>query len=261
MVKQKVVKLIKKIYPRLGLRDSDIILASYPKSGNTWVRFIWLNTVSLLEFDGKEIDFHLINGPLNAEYDSYSYGDISYKSLPRLVKTHLSYDKRFNTNKSIYVVRNPGDVMVSYFEYQKAKKSMNLVINDLSTFLRSNIYGIDSWCSHVKSWTNQADVIISYESLKDDALNEMRRALTKLGIDKDVNDKVISKAIKRSSFTNMRKIEEKKGRPNMKKKFRVGYKFTRKGSTGEWKQKLNNKDISFIRSKIKEYDLSEFYSI
>ena len=39
---RRVASAIKFVYPRFELRDSDILLASYPKSGNTWMRFIWV---------------------------------------------------------------------------------------------------------------------------------------------------------------------------------------------------------------------------
>lgn len=261
MYKNKIVKLIKKIYPRYGLKYDDIILASYPKSGNTWFRFIWLNIVSLIDLEGEQVDFHIVNGPLNAEYDSHSYGSIKYNCLSRLVKTHMKYDKRFEENRSIYIVRNPGDVMVSFYEYQKAHNTNKPFTNNLSTFINSPEFGIDKWCKHVQSWSYQSEIITKYETLKTDTFNEVKKIINQLNLSENIQDLVIEKAVRRSSFNSMRKIEEMKGRPNMENKFKEDYKFTRKGSTGEWREKINGNDILLIRNKLKEYNLDNLYKI
>lgn len=261
MFHRRLIGLIKKVYPRLGLEDDDVILASFPKSGNTWFRFIWLNIVSLLELDGREIDFHIINGSLNAEYDSHSYGSIKYDSLPRIVKTHMTCKDRFLANSNIYLMRNPGDVMISFFEYQQAQKENKNCFDDISPFIRSPQFGIEYWCKHVSGWYGKADFIIKYEGLKKDPFNKIVKILDRLNLYKEIDDSIIKEAIKRSSFEEMRKIEEKKGRPNMAKNFDEGFKFTRKGRLGEWKKRLNHSDIELINKTLKKYDLEHLYTL
>ena len=106
-------RVVKKVYPRFGLRDSDIFLASYPKSGNTWVRFIWTNIISVVERGGEKVTFHTVTDELGAEYDVNSYPNEEIECLPRIVKTHKKYNSYiFSKNKSVYLLRNPGDVMI-----------------------------------------------------------------------------------------------------------------------------------------------------
>lgn len=57
-----VVRGIKKLYPRFGLLPTDIIFGTFPKSGTTWVRFIFANIISLAELDGREVDYDFLNG-------------------------------------------------------------------------------------------------------------------------------------------------------------------------------------------------------
>jgi len=49
-MKSKFLRAIKYIRSFVALRHTDIILAAYPKSGSTWLRFLLCNVGSLLEW-------------------------------------------------------------------------------------------------------------------------------------------------------------------------------------------------------------------
>jgi hypothetical protein len=259
-VTRRAANAIKKVYPRFGLRDSDILLASFPKSGNTWVRFIWANMVSLTELGGREIDFGYLNTELVAEYDSHSYGEVEFDCLPRLVKTHRLYDPRaYGENRSIYVVRHPGDVAISYFEYQKAKNGRGGSGSDLKAFIRDPEYGVPAWCEHVRSWRSRADIVIKYEELKTDAVMVLERVLRRFGLVNRVDDAVVKHAVERSSFDKLKDVEEEKGRPKQDR-FDSKYRFMRRGNTGEWEKRFDESDIDYLREKTMRADLDELYA-
>jgi hypothetical protein len=256
-LKQIGVRAAKEVYPRLGLRDSDILLASFPKSGNTWMRFIWANMVSLMELDGREIDFDFLNTRLVAEYDSHTYGDVEFDCLPRVVKTHHVYDaKAFGENRSIYVVHHPGDVTLSYFEYRGAKGAHEMSEAALKSFIRDPEYGVEAWCEHVQSWHREADVVVKYEDLKEDAVATVERLLSSLGVSHP-GDTVIKKAVNRSSFDNLRNVEEERGA--LPDTFDSDYRFMRKGATGEWEQRFSDDDKKYIDKTLREWNLGNFY--
>ena len=255
------VRAAQKVYPRLGLRDSDIILASFPKSGNTWMRFIWANIVSLLEFDGKEVDFNDVNSELGSEYDTAQYGSVKFDCLPRLVKTHKKYDDQvFGKNIAVYLVRHPGDVMVSYFKYRKALNSKDNIHSSFHNFIRDEKYGITAWCKHVEGWINKDVVVVKYENLKKSEVEVIDNILNQIIHNIYVPDGILKEAVYRSSFDNMRRIEEEKGRPR-DKEFDRDFRFVRKGQTGQWKDVLSLEDKSYLSCIIEQYGLTELYGV
>ena len=259
-IKQKVNKLIKRVYPKYGLQKSDVILASFPKSGNTWMRFIWANMVSITELGGREVDFKIINKEMVAEYDSHSFGSLKFDCLPRLVKSHKEYTHgAFGDNRCIYIIRHPGDVAVSYYEYRMARNLIDSRKTDLKEFLKDEYYGVPAWCRHVNSWLGNADAIIKYEELKSGATEVVSAILKEIGID-NITEEVIGKAVERSSFSSMKEKEMKRGRIK-EEKFDESYNFMRKGETGEWKVRLEENEKKYIRNTIEEYGLKELYSL
>lgn len=257
--KKHLLRLAKIIHPQLGLRQSDIILASFPKSGNTWMRFLWANMVSLLELNGRQIDFHVLDNDLVANYDAHSYGSLNYNSLPRLVKTHSEFDERcFSRNRMLYVYRHPGDVMVSYFNYEM-NRTASQSPDEFQRFIRHHRYGIQAWCSHVRSWINNANAVLSYEELTYDTKSCLKRVFDLLEIETP-EDRVIDHAIDRSAFDRLQKIEKRSGRPR-NHMFRESHLFMRKGSVGEWRSYFTEADIDFMSRNLEKWGLGGLYGI
>src|SRR6267154_4705553 len=95
----------------------DVFLTSYPRSGNTWTRFL----VGNLVHQSEPVTF------LNLEQivpDMYKHADRTLRSLPRprIMKSHECFDPRYK--KIIYVVRDPRDVAVSNYHWEMKQRSM-----------------------------------------------------------------------------------------------------------------------------------------
>lgn len=253
-------KVIRKVYPSYGLRNSDILAASFPKSGNTWLRFIWANMISLIELEGRNIDFEFLNTKLVAEYDSHTFGEIEYSCLPRLVKTHKQYHSAaFSDNRTIYIVRNPGDVAISFYEYCQAQEGHEVGDVSISAFIRDDSYGVPAWCSHVKSWRCATDVIVKYEHMKDDAERVIKKVLQNFNIS-TVGKDVMAEAVERSSFATLRGVEDSSDNV-LPERFKSDYRFMRKGASGEWEERLNRNDISYVNKKLEMYGLNDLYRL
>ena len=252
-------KIIETIKFHNKLTAEDIILATYPKSGTTWFRFILANIISYNDFNSDYmIDYEALNGPFRCSSDSKDISKINYKSIPRFFATHRSYSKwRFKKYKSIYILRNPGDVMISFYHYNNSLKDPYIKCSSLKEFIRNEKVGIGKWCYHVDSWLQRANVILTYEGMKSNAFIEIKDIFDKLNI--IVSDKAIKYAIEKSDFKSIKDMEKKSGMDKKaKEKHKKGYLFARKGQTNQWKQNLDNDDIEYINSYIKKTRLSDF---
>src|SRR5258708_4737426 len=127
----------------------DVFLTSYPRSGNTWTRFL----VGNLVHQSEPVTF------LNLEQivpDMYKHADRTLRSLPRprIMKSHECFDPRYK--KIIYVVRDPRDVAVSNYHWEMKQRSMGDAY-PIETFVSrwmEPVYWarLGSWGDHVTSW-------------------------------------------------------------------------------------------------------------
>lgn len=171
-----------------GMWEDDIFLASYPRSGNTWMRTI----IGYLLYDESRIT--------SLKDLNYLVPDIyigiprhNNYSQPRVIKTHQSYGTRHNANrtmayqKNIYVVRHPFDVMQShYHHYYHASGGQQ----SFDEFIDRIVHGAthySSWQQHVLSWyyaQKQCDMLyIRYEDLVEDFFNQVTTIAHFLDVD------------------------------------------------------------------------------
>ncbi|ESQ29125.1 hypothetical protein EUTSA_v10024157mg [Eutrema salsugineum] len=130
-------------------QDTDIILASYPKSGTTWLKAL---TVALLERSKNHSSDHhplLSHNPqrivpyfeLGLYIESSSPDLTKYSSVPRLFSTHMPLDAMHETLKDspckiVYVCRNVKDTLrVLFMRYEEMKAEPHDQIKRLADFL------------------------------------------------------------------------------------------------------------------------------
>ena len=259
LVRRASLRVVKTAYPSYGLRSSDVILGAFPKSGSTWIRFILANLISLRELEGVEVNYHLINGPLVAAYDSHRFPTIPYSSIPRFVVTHLPYRRRrFGRYRSLHLLRNPGDTMVSLYEYIKARTDKHRFRGSFSDLLRDPKRGVAAWCAHVRSWRPAADATITFEDLQRDAPTAIASVFTALEIGLPPRS-VLDQAIERSSFQAIRTVEEEKGLDaRARGHLATGFRFARRGIVGEWREAFTADDLRFLNHSLERGGLAEF---
>ena len=224
-------------------RQDDIYIGEFPKSGITWLSFIIGNI--FLQIDNKNEFMTFFNHTMNIyEIDTINnYKMFIGKSIKRrIIKTHSFYNPYYLS--IIYMIRNPFDVMISYYNFSK-----NLGYEgDFAKFVKHKKYGIYAWKNHVDSWTNQPKdpVIIhllKYEDLIEDTFLEIKNIILNLGI--NINDDIIKNAIKLSSIENMKYSEE------FYRKYNPNYKISFVGKHG----KISKEEL--LTNEIKRYILKE----
>ena len=197
----------------------DIVwIASYPKSGNTWVRFFLYNYLvgpvgSTRDIGRRLPDFH-------------NEGEVA-RALPidgRLfVKIHLAWPPpeplAGRTAGAIYVLRHPKDTMLSNLHYCRltAESASRLEMVDNRAYTDAYIgaggdphwrrAGFGTWAEHARSWTEAPvpRIVVRYEELRSDPAANFAKILGFLGIPLDENR--LASALAASRFEQMRAVE------------------------------------------------------
>ncbi|MGC9453705.1 MAG: sulfotransferase domain-containing protein [Phycisphaerae bacterium] len=212
----------------------DVFVVSYPRSGNTWVRFLLANL--LRARDGKPVDFYTL--PLYVpDLHIEEHRDIVRRmEPPRLLKTHdlpAGYMRRV-----IYLLRDGRDVAVSHYVYLK---SLGRFDGSFMEYLESP-RGPRRWARHVSEWLDARDdralLVVRYEDLKSETAGQLRRMAQFAGLPADTED--IERAVERSNFESMRKLQDTNGRPysNSGQLQQV-----RKGTAGQWRDWFDDAHI------------------
>ncbi len=221
------------------VRDDDVFLVSYPKSGNTWLRFLVAN---LLVGDGLAVDLRNIEAIVPDIYVHNIYYFEKLKS-PRIIKSHECFDPRYG--RTIYIVRDPRDVALSYWHFQIKKK---LIPEDcpLEEFIQGFIAGkvdpFGSWEEHVGCWLgarirNPGFLLLKYEDLLLSPENELMKLALHLGLQVSIDD--IKLAIENSAFNKLKTLEKKQGSDWVPLKgTNLKESFFRKGQSGNWRKDM-----------------------
>jgi hypothetical protein len=184
----------------LPLRESDIFVASYPKSGTTWMQHI----VHVLATDGESplphvsdaCPFYDVDRTWNADVpDAVLADEVQARHARlgrRIFNTHLRWEmmpKSHPDARYIYMVRRPADACVSFFHHLTHQAADDGgFTGTFDQFVDEWTGGrglFGSWSAHLKSWLGQdgqgaaaADprvLVISYEELRADLRTQIRR--------------------------------------------------------------------------------------
>ena len=268
-----------------------IWIASYPKSGNTWVRSI---ICSLIYSNDGNFDFDLLKKiqqyPSQKYFKNFtkdfqnineikkywieSQDIINLDKEVKFFKTHHinckigehAFTNRSNTLGTIYVVRDPRNLINSFTNHYSIDKntaknfiiSRQSVTGALGEMKKDNkIFTIlGSWNDHVKSWTNmnQNLLLIKYEDLIKNPLNEINKIIKFLAnlIDFSYNEEKINNIINSTSFEVMKKKEAEKGfhESVMDNSGENKVNFFNLGKENKWEKYLNSEDQEFIKEKL-----------
>ena len=246
------------------------IITSYPKSGNTWIRYIiyeiFFNSKNLENDNSLNIkrfipDLHQIQ-----RKNSQLILDEDLKNKKIFLKTHFSFDqmKSFPMDKIILVVRNPLDVFVSLYNYydldfqNKDKYVDEFAKNHTLPGLKK--FGYPSWSEHLTKWLESKlnICLIKYNSLIDDFDNEISKLLDFLNVSLD--QKKFDLLKKNTSFLKLKSIEKKEKETKSEgffkdepiTKFENRY-FMNIGKNNNYQNFLNERQTSKLKESFGEY--------
>jgi len=251
-------------------------LASYPKSGNTWVRALLYayqyGTISLDQMRGHVLGDQLPGAWFAASPVPWGLlnGDqrllLRYSALMNLIsysfhgttiaKTHcanicvnsIELIPNELSGSSVYLVRDPRDVVVSYAHHMGIDIDTAIFrMNKLGLSLGHDGNGIiqptGDWSASVLSWSKHGHFpreVIRYEDLKTQPVIELARIL-KCIYDVDPDEERMRRAIDLCEFNKLKKQEEEEG---FKEATKNGN-FFRKGKS-TWREVLTDDQIRLI---------------
>lgn len=239
----------------LGLKPQDAFLASYPRSGSTWLRFILSEILT-----GKDPGFRKIEKCL-PEINMHRGVPPILPGGGRLIKTHEKYRKDYR--KAIYLVRDLRDVFLSSYARSEAIGMTSFVSKgDFDSYLLSFLEGralqMGSWQEHARSWLesplakNGNLMVVRYEDLRQNSEEAVGQLLQFLGFTPDV--RIIRKAIENNTLQQMRAKEDSAVRAGERsvllghhKSGEEDKRFVRKGAVGGWRSKLTDAQVRIIQ--------------
>src|SRR5437016_1515062 len=132
----------------LVILPDDVFLVSFPKSGNTWTRFLLANLV----YPEQPATFANIHR-LIPDPSATSKKDFDRLRRPRIIKSHECFDPRYP--RVIYIVRDPRDVAVSQYHYHRKLKKIDdeyAIEKFVTRFLAGETCPHGSWGQNVATW-------------------------------------------------------------------------------------------------------------
>lgn len=258
-----------------------IWLASYPKSGNTWLRLLLANYfMAQQRVVGINNIYHFTTSDTRQDFFDKAAGrpffaqdverwlEVRPRALRMIaaskdghhfVKTHCRIGRMNGqitippdlTAGGIYIYRNPFDVAVSYARHQTVDIDAAIDLMADRTALNASKTGIfdalGRWDEHIESWVTPEGMwrhVMRYEDLVANTEREMRKLLDFLRV--PVEDGKLRRAIRLASFETLQKQEREEGfreRPPAMKQFFVS------GKSGGWRDVLEPAHISHIRDE------------
>jgi hypothetical protein len=222
----------------LEVWPDDVFILSFPKSGNTWTRFLIAN----LMYPDTPADFSNINR-LTPDPEASSKRELARMPRPRIIKSHQYFDPRYK--RVIYVVRDPRDVALSQFHFYR-KRGLLEDGYPPETFVPRFVAGettpYGSWGENVAGWlaTRQnrpGFLLLRYEDMLEDAARELNKVASFLEIPPDAER--IANAVRRSTADEMRKLEKSQARLwSSTKGTRQDVPFVRAAKSGGWRTGL-----------------------
>jgi len=255
--------------------ESLLWLASYPRSGNTFTRILLANYFAAddgaydinelrrfvpadtsdelwLRFIADDTVPTTVEWTWSARPRFIDY----YRQLPKpyelaSLKTHTANLKAlgssgFNfrkTDRIIYIVRHPLDVLLSYADYNGRDIESAIDVMSTSGVCVQHDYpgGVElrgSWVEHVSSWLNTVDcpmLLVRYEELRSNTARALQSILSFLGA--PVSAERVAQAVEASRFDRIR-AQEAVHKFVEKPDTTMSGTFFRKGTSFQWLREL-----------------------
>ncbi|KAM5165229.1 sulfotransferase 6B1-like [Mantella aurantiaca] len=235
---------------KFDARESDLLVATYPKCGTNWTVQILHEMVSVIKNQEIVLNLQMI------EFGSLQTLErFKEQASPRITSSHLKLrmiPKSFFEKKAkiLMVIRNPKDAAVSFFNFYKnmpalpTYESWNLFFKD---FMHGNVcYG--SYFDYMVEWNKHIDddnvMAITFEDMKIDFPTQLKKISEFFSL--PLTEEQIREVERRTSFTSMKEKSEKTHG-------KLGDAVFRKGQIGDWKSLFTEEQSKEVDAKFQQH--------
>ncbi|XP_033631081.1 sulfotransferase 1C2-like [Asterias rubens] len=239
------------------VRDDDVWIVTYPKAGTTWTQEI----ASAVMHDGdlealrkRHTAFRVLHMDLSLPPPIRKLKNVPETHRvaeeipsPRVLKCHFPgqllppqiWEKK---PKIIYVMRNPKDLIVSYFYFMKMVLPLPAILNQTFAEFFEEVLndqvGFGPWWDHfLYFWKKRHDeniLLLRFEDMKRDLRGNVEKISKFLG--KDFSNETLDAITDHCTFANMKKnpmtqLDSLFAKLNLPDSMS----FMRKGKVGDWK--------------------------
>lgn len=238
--KKKILSDLKgcNIHPISHIETGDIFIASYPKSGVTWLRYILGHL--LYGIDPSKCPNSLLNIIIPDVHETDWYLRVGDQTA---FKSH--HLPRSEMKKVVHLIRDGRDVITSYYHMLKNQgyhfSLEEIIIEDIGVFP-------SDWSTHCALWQQNpyhAEIFcIRYEELKREPIGRLKTLCEFLGI--QANEASLRDAVDKASFKNLQKREKDTG--ELSHVMTKGP-FFRRGEIGSYKDELTREQLRLFESR------------
>ncbi|KAF2300850.1 hypothetical protein GH714_017797 [Hevea brasiliensis] len=271
----KEIQAILLFHKHFQARESDIILATIPKSGTTWLKALAFAILNRKQFPAFSNNHPLlVSNPHDLvpffEYKLYANNqipDLSKYPEPRTFATHIPFQsleesiKKSNC-KIVYICRNPFDTFISSWIYcnkLRAETLPPLLREDCFNMYCNGAIGFGPFWDHMLGyWKESLErpdkvLFLKYEDMKEDTSFHLKKLAKFLGCPfsmEEEKERVIEDIAKLCSFEKMKNLEvNKSGKSIMN--FENRHLF-RKGEVGDWMNYLSPSMVEQLTQVMEE---------
>ncbi|KAG6630415.1 hypothetical protein I3843_13G014400 [Carya illinoinensis] len=255
--------------------DTDVVLASIPKSGTTWLKALAFAIVNRKRFAISNINHPLLtSNPHDLvpffEYKIYANNqlpDLSKLPEPRLFGTHIPFASLPNSIKKsscrvVYISRNPFDTFISSWHFINKIKPRSIApmsLDEAFEMYCKGVIGFGPFWEHMLGyWKESTDrphkiLFLKYEDMKEDISSCLKKLAEFMGFPFSLEEErggIIEKIAKLCSFENMKDLEVNKSGKSIKN-FENKNLF-RKGDVGDWVNYLSPRQVEQLTKVVEE---------
>ena len=271
-------------------------LASYPKSGNTWIRS-FISTYYLTNSDTFEFSYlkNIMQFPherlfdkeikdINLAINSWDEAQKKINSQNKIIflKTHsalatinkCSFTSKEHSIAGIYIVRDPRNIITSLSNHYQLdfNRSLDFMTNTKKYLISkkniknfANFTFLSSWSEHYKSWKNNTQFkifFLKYEDLEKKPEETFKKIISfinkVINKDENIDIKRVKKIINSISFDKLKKQEEKNGFPEAINNENKKINFFYLGKKNKWNKILKNNQVNLLNKKF-DTDLKKLH--